>query len=119
MSFLQIPGSVQTLSAEPPLPLDGQGKPSYGEAFEFDARVSPSAGTGGDGGEVYLTQLDGTRRLVSLVLYLDAGEPQVPTLASRITLDGLTHIVIEKIARCRISGELRHTRLRCRSERNG
>ena len=99
----------ETVQAQAPSGVDGQGKPSYGAQVAFKARVvrEEKVARLGDGSEI----------VTVATLWEDAGQPVLPVEEWRLTLTGgLVGIVVERNEGRNLSGVLDHVRMRIRRE---
>lgn len=87
--FLKRSGTLLALTVEPLASLDGQGKPTYGEAVEIEGRAIQ---------EVKVERApDGTETMTVAEAWIDADQSALPYENDRVTLvsAGLAGIVVE------------------------
>ena len=109
MNVLSQGVGFETVQAQAPSGVDGQGKPTYAVATAIKARVvrEEKVARLGDGSEI----------ITMATLWEDAGQPVLPLEEWRLTLsDGLVGIVIQRNEKRSIAGVLDHIYMLIRRE---
>jgi len=109
LNVLSAGVGFETVTAQAPSGVDGQGKPTYAAGSTFKARVvrEEKVSRRGDGSEI----------VTIATLWEDAAQSVLPLEEWRLTLTGgLIGIVVERDERRDISGNLDHVYMRIRRE---
>lgn len=92
-----------TASIEPFDSLDGQGAPSYQASTDIKCRAVPTA--------EQTVDADGSDVRADLVAWVPSSEDVLPGVDDRITHDGTSYIVVNRMERRRLAGGLDHVKV--------
>lgn len=104
--LLKRHAELETVTVEPYLTVDGQGKPSYDTAAEIVGRVVRED-------DVARTREGDEIKSVATV-WVDGEQSPLPVYNDRVTVTGLVGIVVEHVERRTLRNVLDHVRVKLR-----